>query len=488
MNLSAMNDRALLGQSEPKTTTSSFQFHGRWIHLFCQARNIGVLLLPSFVSQAFIANESFQAGSGRSSLSPTLYLDGLRGLFSLLVFIRHFLLPWEEGLDTGYAQAEIPNNRSFIKLPIIRLIYAGPTVPIFFIVSGFVLAYKPLKLIRNKEHNSLGLYTMSPVLRRPFRLFLPPLASTLVVVFAVSAGLYAAPYQDMSGWVPRHPERLGSLWAQIWDWMRFVTVDLTHPWSWRSPLSEYDSHLWTIPIQFRASLIVYLTLLGLARARPLVRGTTLVVLCVYSLQQERWEMYLFFAGVFLAERSLDSHDNSQGQISDGGESAPIRSTPKPLPQTRVLPKVMFLVGLYLSSYPRARNSGSLTPSYIFLSTLTDRYIYWQSYGATLMCWSLSSDKLLQKPFTIRPLRYLAKISFPLYIIHGPVLHIFGYCMVPKFQLLTGVSTWWQYQLGVFLAFIVLAPAVVWIADIFWRAVDKPCSTLVVRTIEPFFLS
>ncbi|KAF5627484.1 acyltransferase [Fusarium sp. NRRL 52700] len=471
----------LLGEPEPKTAMKSPRAHDRLIHLISYARDIGIFLLPSFITQGSVPKDSPQA---RSSSSPTLYLDGLRGLFSFLVFLRHFLLPWEEGLDTGFGQN---GDTSFIKLPIIRLLYAGPTVPIFFIVSGFVLAYKPLKLIHKKDYNALGLYTMSSVLRRPFRLFLPPLVSTFIVAIAVSAGLYSAPYQDMPGWVPRYPEQLGSLWVQIWDWISFVLVDLTHPWSWKSPMSEYDSHLWTIPIQFRASMIIYLTLLALARARVWVRGTALVFLCLYSLQQGRWEMYLFFAGVFLAERSLENHHDFGPLPSDGGESATKQLPIRPSAWSRILQKLLFFVGLYLSSYPRARNAGFSTPGYILLSSLTDRYIYWQSYGATLICWSLSRDRLLQKPFTSRPLRYLAKISFTLYLVHGPVLHLFGYSMVPAFQGLTGSSTPWQYQSGLLLALAVLAPIVVWIADLFWRAVDKPCSVLVVRTIEPFFV-
>ncbi|KAF5655620.1 hypothetical protein F25303_554 [Fusarium sp. NRRL 25303] len=471
----------LLGEQEPKPTTTSLKYHDKLFSLVSQARSIGLFLLPSFISQSPAPKDYPQA---RSSSSPTLYLDGLRGLFSFLVFLRHFLLPWEEGLDTGFGQNE---NMSLIKLPIIRLVYAGPTVPIFFIVSGFVLAYKPLKLIHKKDYDALGLYTMSSVLRRPFRLFLPPFVSTFIVAIAVSAGFYTAPYQDMPGWVPRHPERLGSLWVQIGDWIRFVVVDLTHPWSWKSPMSEYDSHLWTIPIQFRASMIVYLTLLALARARVWIRGTTIVFLCLYSLQQERWEMYLFFAGVFLAERSLKGHDSSEAQPSDGGESATPRSPLRSSLWPRILHRFLFLLGLYLSSYPRARNAGFSTPGYVLLSSLTDRYIYWQSYGATLICWSLSRDRLLQKPFTSRPLRYLAKISFTLYLVHGPVLHLFGYSMVSAFQGLTGSSTQWQYQSGLLLALAVLAPVVVWIADVFWRAVDTPCSVLVVRTIEPFFI-
>ncbi|KAF5553108.1 acyltransferase [Fusarium phyllophilum] len=332
-----MTGGILLGEPESKPVMRSPGSHGKLIHIVNHVRNLGIFLLPSFITRGLVQEETLQA---QSSSSPTLYLDGLRGLFSFLVFLRHFLLPWEEDLDTGFGQN---GNTSLIKLPIVRLLYGGPTVPIFFIVSGFVLAYKPLKLIHKKDYNALGLHTMSSVLRRPFRLFLPPLVSTFIVAISVSAGLYTAPYQDMPGWVPRHPERLGSLWAQIGDWMRFVVVDLTHPWSWKSPMSEYDSHLWTIPIQFRASMIVYLTLLALARARVWVRVTTLVFLCLYSLQQERWEMYLFFAGVFLAERSLESHNDLEALPTDGGESV-MNHPPLQSAWSGFVQRLLFLLG------------------------------------------------------------------------------------------------------------------------------------------------
>jgi hypothetical protein len=101
------------------------------------------LLLLSYISQRLKNSPKNQTRS-----LPTVYVDGLRGLFSFLVFVRHFLTPWEKDLDTGYAQGGNDQNRGILKLPIVRLTFSGPTVPIFFIVSGFVISYKPLKLIR----------------------------------------------------------------------------------------------------------------------------------------------------------------------------------------------------------------------------------------------------------------------------------------------------------------------------------------------------
>lgn len=207
-----------------------------------QAMVVILTLLPSYIAQR-LRNEP----RNPARIFPTAYLDGLRGLFSFIVFVRHFLLAWEKDLETGYGQN---NDTSLLKLPIIRLFYSGPTVAIFFIVSGYVMSYKPLKLIRKREYSALGGTMISSVFRRGVRLFLPPMVTTCFVAVAVYLGLYNAPYDQMPGASPRHPERFDSLFSQLRDWLRFVSVDLTHPWSWKSPRSEYDSHLWTIPIQF----------------------------------------------------------------------------------------------------------------------------------------------------------------------------------------------------------------------------------------------
>lgn len=442
-----------------------------------QIRKCGALplfLLPSFVLQVLNGKSTHQT---QVPVPPTIYLDGLRGIFSFFVFVRHFLLPWDEGLDNGYAQRDIEPNigMNLFKLPFVRLLYSAPTVPVFFIVSGFVLAYKPLKLIRKRDYKTLGKGLMSSVFRRLLRLFIPPIFTTILVAIGVSLGLWNSPYDSMPGMAPRHPKQFEDIFQQLQDWLRFVLNDLTNPWNWKTPKSEYDSHLWTIPIQFRSSMVVFLTLMGLARLKPVVRGGIILGLWLYSLQQGRWEMALFFAGVFLAERNLELHDDSAKQGSlNVAENVP-RS---PAIWRRVLWIFVFIVGLYICSFPRARLAGPATPRFVWMSILTDHETYWRGYGATLLVWAVNNESLLQGLFTSSLFRYLGSISFSLYLIHGPVLHLFGYSLVLRFQGAMGS------KIGLALALVVLTPIVIWIADIFWRAVDKPCAKLVTQ-VEAF---
>ena len=466
-------------QSEIESGATTLRTSGRWIMrtrvLQC-VKVVALFLLPSFVRKT---PKSAPSSQDIRRVFLTVYLDGLRGLFSFFVFVRHFLLPWEPWLDKGFAQTDIeaPTKMDLWRLPVVRLVYAGPSVPIFFIISGFVLAYKPLKLIRCGDLDTMGRGIISSIFRRPLRLFVPPLVTTFFVAVAVGTGRWTSPYDAMPGWEPRHPERLESVLAQLSDWTRFALADLTHSWSWRSPQSEYDSHLWTIPIQFRASMIVFLTLMGLARANPLARGTILVALWLYSLLQDRWEMALFFAGVLLAERSLEKmveDTRRQGDPLSVTFAEADAANSSPALWKRMLWRCMFLLGLYLSSFPRARHAGPVTPGFAWMSSLTDRYIYWQTYGATLLVWAMSNDTALQRPFTWPLLKYMGLISFSLYLVHGPALHFFGYSIVAALQKAIG------YQPGVALAFFLFTPIVIWIADVFWRAVDKPCALLVTR--------
>jgi hypothetical protein len=69
----------------------------------------------------------------------------------------------------------------------------------------------------------------------------------------------------MPGEIPPHPKYYDSLWEQLNDWARFIFVALSDPWYWRIIDTEYDSHLWTIAIEFRASMFLFLTVMGLLR-------------------------------------------------------------------------------------------------------------------------------------------------------------------------------------------------------------------------------
>jgi peptidoglycan/LPS O-acetylase OafA/YrhL len=119
-----------------------------------------------------------------------------------------------------------------------------------------------------------------------------------------------------------------------------------------------------------------------------------------------------------------------------------------------------------------------TPGYVTLVRLTPDFIgnkevHWQRVGAGVTLLGLCGASYLRKPFASKLAIYLGKISFPLYIVHGPITHLLGYRLVPFFWSIVGDESLFQYEVGVILAFVTQAMVVVYVADIVMRAVDTP---------------
>lgn len=69
------------------------------------------------------------------------------------------------------------------------------------------------------------------------------------------------------------------------------------------------------------------------------------------------------------------------------------------------------------------------------------------------------------------MQYFGKISYAIYLVHGPVLHVVGYRVERWAWGITGVETQQQYVTGFVLGAVFVVPIVVWVADLFWRGVD-----------------
>lgn len=231
-------------------------------------------------------------------------------------------------------------------------------------------------------------------------------------------------------------------------------------------------------------MILFLTIIGLSKTRTQVRGSFLIFFYLYCLMQYKWDLALFFAGMFLAERNLI-------QIEETPNASCGLLHPSPRRRLSFLLKIFwrctFLTGLYLGSYPREKGAAQETPGFGLLSRLNSDYHYWQGYAATLMLWSTSNDQLLQSLFTSPFMSYFGRISFSLYLIHGPLLHLCGYSLVPMLWGITGQATDAQYQCGILLGLLFLAPIALWVADVFWRLVDQPCARIAAHIERLCFL-
>lgn len=235
----------------------------------------------------------------------------------------------------------------------------------------------------------------------------------------------------------------------------------------------YDVHLWTIPLEFRCSLYLFLIILGTARLQTRIRFLVMTFLMWITYRNARWELLLFQFGMMLAETDL---------IREAHVTVP----PLPLEEKQVHRSqcrfrslfwtFLSLVGLYLMGEPDAR--GVETPGWVYLTSLIpewfveERFRYWQSVGAVMFVMAVGHSAFWQRFFNSPVVQYFGKISYAIYLMHAPAMHSVGYHWERWAYGLTGFEGYW-YNAGFVLGACFCIPTVIWWADVFWRAVDMP---------------
>ncbi|KAK4444364.1 acyltransferase family-domain-containing protein [Podospora aff. communis PSN243] len=408
---------------------------------------LSIALLPSWAQPQAHQPGKETINNKKSQHTSSAYMDGLRGLVAVLVFIRHFTLPWQDHIDYGYGHQG--TYYGVLRLPFLRLLYAGPLVPVFFIVSGYVLSAKTIRHSHSwssspttpttsstRSFEALFISLSGSAFRRALRLFPPPIISTFLVMLLTHLGLFSFNYAVMPGRQPVHPVPLDTLPAQLLQWSSFVLTELTNPWRWDVPPLLYGPHLWTIPMSFKGSAITFLSCLALSRVRPNARLSLLCAAIAHTLSRARWDMAPFLSGILLCE--LDVRFPS---------SPSKKTTPRiPFFTAPLIPFLTLPPALYLASFPRSNLAGkACVPGYQSLCRLTPNYRYWHALAAWMIMFSLSRSPFLQKPFISPLARYLGKVSFSVYLVHEPLLHVFGFWTVPFWWGVIGGS--WYYQVG-----------------------------------------
>jgi peptidoglycan/LPS O-acetylase OafA/YrhL len=467
--------------SEPFTTTA---LRRNTIHILEPSlshttKRILIFLLPTFLQP------SSDPRTPSKRPHPTAWLDGMRGLAALMVFLYHLSYSTHD-VYTAY----IPSHKEFLRLPLIRSFYNGNfMVSIFFVISGFALSWKPVMQMRKAEIGELGRGLGRSLVRRGVRLYMPCFASTFVILVLVRLGGYewtrglAGDGERLVGHREYHPQRCEGLREQVWVWCKDM-AGFVNPFSAEG--MEMDGHLWTIKVEYvsciecllgliadlglqRASIILYVTQLGLCQLRTRYRMLGLICLIAWAHQVDRWEMVLFYGGFILAELAVRRNTLAASHTFD-------HSHPKSGLLWSTIYILAFICGLYLGGQPERQFEHA--PGWSLLHSLIPKYIkdwhrYWTGWGALLLVWSTSNHRSLQRVFTNSVSQYLGKISFSLYLVHGAVIHTLGYGLLEVLWRLIGMNTRMRKE-G---CFVLMASCVlvvtIWLADIFTRVVDVP---------------
>lgn len=385
-------------------------------------------------------------------LQPTSYLDALRG-YAALIVLNHHYFPWTQN--------------AIIQWPFIRLIRSGRgMVDIFFVISGYVLSYRLLQLMRAKQEGPMLSAFASSFFRRYIRLYGSAAAAIFITVMVM-----------WMGWGPLPPR--DTFLEQIWDWAydvgRFSNpfVDLPGYWTPDTFGSKYLVPLWTIPIEFRGSIFLYI--FCIASCKLSVKGrmvfcVLLIVLCYY------WAAIyaaLFLEGLFLAELALTRHPERVNPSraptlpSNSGELAP--GPRKQSLTVRLFYFSVIMIALFLVSQPNEDLLNEFWPWPHLYYAIPTKYLgspvaehWWLSIGSVMLIWALDSCPSMQTPLRWNFSQYLGHLSFGIYVMHIVVVWVVWIRFLDPWRIyLLGEEPW------TFVPILLLNyAAVFWAADLF----------------------
>ncbi|TVY81598.1 hypothetical protein LSUE1_G003562 [Lachnellula suecica] len=352
-----------------------------------------------------------------SKLKPTSWLDGVRGIAALEVFIFHTIGCWAS-IVPAWQWDEKNNLRvNILQFPFIRTFFVsgGAAVCVFFVLSGYVLTHKSLRWIREGSSHQVYPAVGSSMFRRGFRLYIPPICLTFVEMLATRFG-FAPPLSF--GFVGE-----ASLLGQVGDWIKevnhWVNPFFNFLTSIRGSINHmrYDAVVWTIPLEFYGSFMCYILLLVLVRIpgnrmrMSLVAATSVCFMLLGS-----WNMFCFSAGMLLADFNL-------GQ----DEKDTVTS-----PRASIIWSIIFAASFYVAGFPTLMMGEMPMPGFEFLLHLTptslhleDRARFLWSISGVLLLLSISQLPRLKAIFETNFSQYLGKIAFSLYLVHEFCIQLFG---------------------------------------------------------------
>ncbi|KAL5451750.1 hypothetical protein PMIN06_006138 [Paraphaeosphaeria minitans] len=342
------------------------------------------------------------------------WADGLRGIAAVYVASSHLVLCF----GRQYTNPCCTDNGTpwLFQRPILRLIASGHSwVAIFFVLLGFVNALKPIKQARSGDSESALSGLSTAAFRRSFRLVLPASVATIISWTLCQTGAYELARNSDAYWLYTNTPPQSDSWCGA---VHSLVLALMSTWRLGDG-NLYDQPQWALIYLLMGSIVGYFVLLATVQLTSVWRSITLALCLFWSWswsynQRDPLVGFTVIGGILLAEFSVSPQ--------------PARLATLPLVSTFLSP-VLALIGLVLMSYPSSNPDSapwSAVLKYVFGSVFPKTASFSMprlvgSVGALTLCLAILISTHLRRALSVKPLRWLGKLSFPIYLLHGTVM-------------------------------------------------------------------
>lgn len=360
-------------------------------------------------------------------------VEAIRGLACLQVVCSHFALvfwPWLHAFWGVADPGDHPVQRFVHDSPFAFLYSGSAAVFIFFVLSGYILTHVALG---RGGRDVLGL-----VLKRYPRLALPCIVACVFAWAVIEA--MNVDYSDLSVWIQGYGDFPASLPGALRNgaWEVFITGQ-----------SRYNPILWTMRIELWGSWMIFALCYAFnrwsrMRAALLVACAAALALLGATRVLDEEMMYGLLAFVIGAAVRLYLHD-----------------------VPRLVSWLMLAAGLYFAG---VHNTSA---SYAWMQPLFGEHAYMVGnfIAGALIVAALLHNAVFAKLAATRPLMFLGKVSFSVYLIH---LCIVASLAAMVFNALNARD--WDYDVAAIIACAIVLPVIYLAATVFHRVVDAPAIT------------
>lgn len=344
------------------------------------------------------------------------WVEGLKGLSGIVIVFNHLRMCfWPESHD-----AVSDDGHSYIvQLPFVGLICAGNlAVRLYFVLSGFSLCYRPLQMMEENRTAIVYQRTSRSLQSRYWRLLVPSaLASALSLVMS-SAGAFTHSRTVCRAFLDTTPNST-TLAADVWLWTKDTVLDM-----WVIGRHHFHDSLWCMKILLLGSYLMYLLVALRAEARHslwlwVAIGCALLSPAVAQIGATDLAGFVFGGIISFVEINIAA--------ADANKVPPARRLLQTLGWS-----VVFVFALFLGSYPSGDANAPwcswmymLARFVVGIENARQSMIWWMNVAAFMLALSISHLPLVQTVLSLKPLQYLGRTSFALFLLHPLILRSLG---------------------------------------------------------------
>lgn len=367
------------------------------------------------------------------------WLDGIKGIACILIFVHHFVLTFFPSAYTG--EQKTTHLSGFDTLlaqsPLNVFLTGNFLVCVFCCISGLVLSYSIFNADNRNEKLSKTLFKRYP------RLMLPLFVVTVIIFFMMKFNLFsniAASKITLSKW-------LGSYYSKQFSWPDIFYTSFISVWF------KFDHTFCTA--FWMLSYIFYGSILSLSLSVISWNSNKKVLLC-----------YVPAAAICIIENSLFL------SFVFGTLIAFIMKNFK-IKKNIFVGAVLVLLGLFFGGYPTGMRPTNFYAYFDLLPKYISAYAIYHILGAALFIFGVYMLKPLQKFLSVRIFQKLGKISYAVYLIHIPVLFSFSTTVFMSIYKSTG-----RYCRSVLITFLLSLILIIFLSTVFNKVIESNCTKVI----------